>query len=177
MSLLKPFIAAAAFALASPALAQQMAADVAREFVADRTFSYRCFDGTVGSGRIFNDGSATGSIRVMGKGQTRYMHLPSNTLYVAGSQICARLKGLPFEPCFNLVRTGPDSFRGSISHLTFMYCNFNRGGVTQLARRRGTGDKPEKTEKVDKAEKIEKIEVKQPAAEAAPVGGDMQLRR
>ena len=172
MSSLKPFIIAALLAGASPAVAQQtMSADVAREFVADRTFSYRCFDGTIGSGRIFNDGSATGSIRVMGKGQTRYMHLPSNTLYVAGSQICARLKGLPFEPCFNLVRTGPDSFRGSLSHLNFMYCNFNRGGVTQLARRRGTG------EKTDKAEKpAEKVEVKQPA-DTSSAGGEMQLRR
>jgi hypothetical protein len=146
-----------------PAIAQQvMSVDVAREFVADRTFSYRCFDGTVGSGRIFKDGSASGSIRVMGKGQTRYLHLPTNTLYAAGSQICARLKGLPFEPCFNLVRTGPESFRGSISHLNFMYCNFNRGGVTQLARRRGTGEKTENSEK--------------PAA-ATATSDEMKLRR
>jgi hypothetical protein len=170
MSRLKPIITAVLLVASTPVLAQQtMSADVAREFVADRTFSYQCFDGTIGSGRIFNDGSASGSIKVMGKGQTRFLHLPTNTLYVAGSQICARLKGLPFEPCFNLVRTGPDSFRGSISHLTFMYCNFNRGGVTQLARRRGTG---ENTQKTEKAEKIE-----QKPAEASSVGGDMQLRR
>lgn len=172
MSLLKPILTVVLLAASTPALAQQqaMSADIAREFVADRTFSYQCFDGTVGSGRIYNDGSAAGSIRVMGKGQTRFLHLPTNTLYVAGSQICARLKGLPFEPCFNLVRTGPDSFRGSISHLTFMYCNFNRGGVTQLARRRGTG------EKIQKTEKAEKIEVKQPT-ETSSSGGEMQLRR
>ncbi len=94
----------------------------------------------------------------MGRGQTRYMRLPPNTLYLAGSQVCARLKGLPFEPCFNLVKTGPDSFRGSISHMSFMYCDFNRGSVLQLARRRGSGEQKTKP------------------AEASSVG-EMQLRR
>ncbi|HLL27970.1 MAG TPA: hypothetical protein VKT73_10045 [Xanthobacteraceae bacterium] len=138
-----------------------MSADQAREFVAGGLFSYRCFDGTVGAGKIFTDGSATGSIRVMGRGQNRYVQLPPNTLYLAGSQVCAHLKGLPFEPCFNLVKTGPDSFRGSISQMNFMYCDFSRGSVLQLARRRGTGEtKPEHK-----------------PAEASSIGGDMQLRR
>jgi hypothetical protein len=157
----KRSIFTAIFLLAAfSAQAQTMTAEQAKEFVAGGLFSYRCFDGTHGAGRIFTDGSATGSIRVMGRGQTRYMQLPPNTLYLAGSQVCARLKGLPFEPCFNLVKTGTDSFRGSISRMSFMYCDFNRGSVLQLARRRGTGE--------------QKIEHK--PAEASSVG-DMQLRR
>jgi hypothetical protein len=161
MLLKQPIFAAALLLAASTAHAQTMTAEQAKEFVSGGLFSYRCFDGTHGGGRIFTDGSASGSIRVMGRGQTRYMRLPPNTLYLAGSQVCARLKGLPFEPCFNLVKTGADSFRGSISHMSFMYCDFNRGSVLQLARRRGSGE--QKTERKP--------------AEAQSVGGDMQLRR
>lgn len=160
MLLKQPIFAAALLLAASSAHAQTMTAEQAREFVSGGLFSYRCFDGTHGGGRIFTDGSASGSIRVMGRGQTRYMRLPPNTLYLAGSQVCARLKGLPFEPCFNLVKTGADSFRGSISHMSFMYCDFNRGSVLQLARRRGSGE--QKTERKP--------------AEASSVG-EMQLRR
>ena len=156
------FATALLFAAAS-AEAQTMTVEQAKEFVAGGLFSYRCFDGTYGAGRIFVNGGAAGSIRVMGRGQTRYIQLPPNTLYIAGSQVCARLKGLPFEPCFNLTKTGPDSFRGSISHMGFMHCDFNRGSVLQLARRRGTGGEAGE----QKAEK---------PAEAKAVGGDMQLR-
>jgi hypothetical protein len=156
----KRSILAAIFLLAvSNAQAQTMTAEQAKEFVSGGLFSYRCFDGTYGSGKIFSDGSAVGSIRVTGRGQARYMQLPSNTLYLAGSQVCARLKGLPFEPCFNLTKTGADSFRGSISHMSFMYCDFNRGSVIQLARRRGTGE--------------QKTEHKPAEANST---GDMQLR-
>ena len=160
MLLKQPIFAAALLLAASSAQAQTMTAEQAREFVSGGLFSYRCFDGTNGGGRIFTDGSASGSIRVTGRGQTRYMRLPPNTLYLAGSQVCARLKGLPFEPCFNLVKTGADSFRGSISHMSFMYCDFNGGSVLQLARRRGSGE--QKTERKP--------------AEASSVG-EMQLRR
>jgi hypothetical protein len=157
----QPIFAAIFLFAVSSAQAQTMTAEQAKEFVSGGLFSYRCFDGTNGGGRIFSDGSAVGSIRVTGRGQTRYMQLPPNTLYLAGSQVCARLKGLPFEPCFNLTKTGSDSFRGSISHMGFMYCDFHRGGsVLQLARRRGTGE--QKTERKP--------------AEASSVG-DMQLRR
>jgi hypothetical protein len=158
----RPILAAIFLFVASSAQAQTMTAEQAKEFVSGGLFSYRCFDGTNGAGRIFTDGSALGSIRVTGRGQTRYMQLPPNTLYVTGSQVCAHLKGLPFEPCFNLVKTGTNSFRGSLSQMSFMYCDFNKGGsVLQLARRRGTGE--------------QKSEHK--PAEASSVGGDMQLRR
>jgi hypothetical protein len=173
----------AAFMLASaPVEAQEtMTADMAREFVIGRFFTYRCFDGTYGSGRIESDGGAAGTIRVTGKGASHYLRLPTNTLYVLGNQVCARLRGLPFEPCFNLTKTGPDSFRGSLSSMNFMYCNFERkGGASQLARRRGTASKHEK--KAEKAEKkTEEVAEKKPEAksESKPTAdstSDMKLR-
>ena len=36
------------------------------------------------------------------------------------------MRGLPFQPCFNLERTSDVSFRGSISGLGFAYCEFTR---------------------------------------------------
>jgi hypothetical protein len=46
---------------------------------------------------------------------------------VKGNAVCATLKGLSFEPCFNLDRTGDQSFRGSLSGLGgFMSCDFVR---------------------------------------------------
>jgi len=160
MPIKRPILTAIFLLAAAGAQAQTMTAEQAKDFVSGGLFSYRCFDGTNGAGRIFTDGSALGSIRVTGRGQTRYMQLPPNTLYVTGSQVCARLKGLPFEPCFNLVKTGANSFRGSISHMSFMYCDFNKGSaVIQLARRRGAGEKTE-----------------QKPAEASSTS-DMQLRR
>ncbi|GEM_PF-1279340 len=176
-----------AFLFASaPALAQEvMTADMAREFVIGRFFTYQCFDGTYGSGRIEGDGSAAGTIRVTGKGVSHYLRLPSNTLYVLGNQVCARLKGLPFEPCFNLVKTGPDSFRGSLSNMNFMYCTFERkGGAVQLARRRGTGEKTEKKIEKKTEHKTEEVAEKKPTevkTEAKPASDapadDLKLRR
>ena len=157
-----------------------MTAAEAREFVSGAMFSYRCFDGTYGAGRIFGDGSAAGSIRVTGRGQTRYLQLPTNTLYLAGAQVCARLKGLPFEPCFNLTKTGPESFRGSISHMNFMYCDFRKGSVLQLARRRGAHEakaEPDRAEHPKTEQKPAETKAEQKPAEAKPAGGDMQLRR
>lgn len=154
--LLTAFLFASANA---PALAQEaMTADMAREFVIGRFFTYHCFDGTYGSGRIEVDGSAAGTIRVTGKGSSHFLRLPTNTLYVLGNQVCARLRGLPFEPCFNLVKTGPETFRGSLSNMNFMYCVFERkGGASQLARRRGTGAKHgKKSEKKAEEKKNEK---------------------
>lgn len=121
----------------SPAVAEEaMTASTAQKFVAGKHFSYICFDGTAGSGRVFSDGSARGTIRPGGEGETRHMRLPSGTLYVSGDRICANLRGLPFQPCFNLTKLSDTAFRGSVSGLGFMYCEFDRGGETQIARRR-----------------------------------------
>lgn len=122
---------------ATPATAQEvMNASTAQKFVAGKHFSYSCFDGTEGSGRIFSDGSASGTIRPGGSGGLRHMRLPAGTLYVEGERICANLKGLPFQPCFSLTKTSDSGFRGAISGMGFMYCEFERGEKTQIARRR-----------------------------------------
>ncbi len=122
---------------AAPAGAQQvMTADMAKDFVAGKLFSFRCFEGTHGRGHIFADGSASGQIRFAGTSQVRSLRVPEGTLYVAGAQICATLRGLPFDPCFTLWRTGAKSFRGAFAHMKYMYCDFTREGRTLLARRR-----------------------------------------
>ena len=115
-----------------------MSAKTARAFVAGKMFSYQCFDGTTGVGRINNDGSAAGTIRIAGKDPTRYVRLPVNTLYESGEQICATLKGLPFTPCFNLTKTSEYSFRGVVSGMGFMYCDFVRGGRPTATKRTRT---------------------------------------
>jgi hypothetical protein len=56
----------------------------------------------------------------------RYALLPPGTLRVKGESVCASLRGLPIEPCFNLKRISETSFRGSVSGLGFAYCEFIR---------------------------------------------------
>ena len=111
---------------AVPALAGEMSADEARRFVIGKMFSYTCFEGTRGQGRVHPDGSVVGSIQFRGEGQMRYAALPAGTLRVKGESVCASLRGLPIQPCFNLERTSEVSFRGSVSGLGFAYCEFTR---------------------------------------------------
>ena len=40
----------------TPVLAEPLNADAARRFVAGKLFSFTCFEGSTGSGRIFKDG-------------------------------------------------------------------------------------------------------------------------
>jgi len=131
---------------AAPAIAGEMTAEEARHFVVGNKFSYSCFEGTRGQGRVFADGSVVGSIQFQGHGRVRYATLPAGTLRVRGRSVCASLRGLPVRPCFNLVRLSDDRFRGSVSGLGFAYCDFTRradrthvaseaGGVTPLALR------------------------------------------
>ena len=118
------FLAVAFSAL--PANAQQMSASEARHFVVGKHFAYNCFEGTRGAGRIGENGAVAGTIQFRGNGATRYAMLPANTLYVTGDRICATVKGVPFQPCFNLIKTSANSFRGSVSGLGFAYCDFVR---------------------------------------------------
>jgi hypothetical protein len=111
---------------AVPAMAGEMSGEEARRFVAGKMFTYTCFEGTRGQGRIFADGSVVGSIQIRGSGQVRYAALPPGTLRVKGEAVCASLRGLPVEPCFNLERIDSNSFRGSISGLGFASCEFVR---------------------------------------------------
>lgn len=115
-------------ALTAPAFADPMNATEARKFVANKLFAFTCFDGTKGVGRVYEDGSAAGSVQFSGTSQLRHMRLPHNTLQVRGESICASIKGLPFEPCFNLNKSSPVSFRGAVSGLGFAYCDFQRQG-------------------------------------------------
>src|SRR6185503_16927125 len=98
----------------------------AKAFVADRLFSYTCFEGTSGTGRIHADGSVVGSIRVRGEGPQRFVSLPTNTIRVTPSSICASVRGVPFQPCFKVEKIDNHTFRGSISGFGFAYCDFKQ---------------------------------------------------
>jgi len=119
--------------VAVPAVAGEMSAEEARRFVIGKMFNYTCFEGTRGLGRVNADGSVTGSIQFQGSGEVRHAYLPANTLQVKGESVCASLRGLPMQPCFNLERTSANSFRGSVSGLGFAYCDFTRHGRTTVA--------------------------------------------
>ena len=69
---------------AVPAVAGEMSADEARRFVIGKLFTYTCFEGTRGQGRVHADGSVVGSIQFQGSGPVRYAALPAGTLRVKG---------------------------------------------------------------------------------------------
>ena len=118
--------AVTASALIGPAMAGAMNADEARKFVAGKVFAFSCFDGTRGAGRILDDMGATGAVQFSGSGPIRHLRLPGNTLQIRGQAVCASLRGMPFEPCFKVEQTDAKSFRGSLSVLSFAYCDFTR---------------------------------------------------
>ena len=70
-----------------PVAAGMMTADEAKRFTAGKVFAFTCFDGTRGAGRVFDDGSAAGSVQFSGSGPTRYMRLPGATLQAWASPI------------------------------------------------------------------------------------------
>jgi hypothetical protein len=116
-----------------PALAGMMSAEEARRFVAGKVFAFTCFDGTRGAGRILDDMGAAGAVQFSGSGPIKHIRLPGNTLQVRGQAVCASLRGLPFEPCFNLDKMDDRSFRGSVSGMGFAYCDFrHQGGGQQM---------------------------------------------
>jgi hypothetical protein len=119
-------------AMIVPALAGQMTADEARKYVSGKVFAFTCFDGTRGAGRILDDGGAAGAVQFSGSGPVRHIRLPGNTLQVRGQAVCASIKGLPFDPCFNLDRKDERSFRGSVSGMGFAYCDFRHQGAAQM---------------------------------------------
>src|ERR1700709_1578258 len=133
-SMLARFVlgAVAAGAVILPALAGQMNADEARKFVSGKVFAFTCFDGTRGAGRVLDDGGAAGAVQFAGAGPVRHMRLPGNTLQVRGQAVCASIKGIPFEPCFNIVKNDERSFHGSVSGMNFAYCDFNHQGGKQM---------------------------------------------
>ena len=124
--------AVTAGAMIVPALAGMMNADEARRFVAGKVFAFTCFDGTRGAGRVLDDLGAAGSIQFSGAGPVRHVRLPGNTLQIRGQAVCASIKGLPFEPCFNLDKRDERTFRGSVSGMGFAYCDFRHQGAAQM---------------------------------------------
>src|SRR5205823_12540537 len=124
--------ALAAGAVMAPALAGQMNADEARKFVAGKVFAFTCFDGTRGAGRVLDDGGAAGAVQFAGSGPMRHLRLPGNTLQVRGQAVCASIRGIPFEPCFNLDKKDDRNFRGSVSGMGFAYCDFRHQGGAQM---------------------------------------------
>lgn len=118
------------------ALAEDLTPQQARAFVVGKLFSYTCFEGTAGSGRIFADGSVVGTVRFRGQGETRFATLPAGTIRVDGASMCAHLAGLPITPCFRVQKLSYHSFRGSLSGLGFAYCDFyQRNPRTELLSR------------------------------------------
>jgi hypothetical protein len=159
----------------APAIAgQTMSADEARRFVAGKVFAFTCFDGTRGAGRILDDGGAAGSVQFAGAGPTRHLRLPGNTLQVRGQAVCASLKGIPFEPCFNLVKNTERSFRGSVSGMGFAYCDFRHQGVGHMLMARAVSRPrslaaPEQTRSADASHTEISARVETPRVESARI--------
>ena len=187
--------AVATGAMIMPALAGMMTADEARKFVAGKVFTFTCFDGTRGAGRILDDMGAAGAVQFSGSGPIRHIRLPGNTLQIRGQSVCASLRGLPFEPCFNLDKTSEVSFRGSVSGMGFAYCDFHHQGASQMlmaravarprshrvghpgsiGQSRGEVTARAETPRVESS-KLEPVKL-QPKAEATRPDGASELRR
>src|SRR5260370_9678804 len=92
-------------------------------------------------GRIYGDGSVIGTVQLNGSGPLKSVWLPAGTLRVKGNAICASLKGMSFEPCFNISRTGAESFRGAVNGLGMVaYCDFTRRAGVAALRLRPSSD-------------------------------------
>ena len=146
--------AVTAAATVAPAIAGSMTADEARRFVAGKVFAFTCFDGTRGAGRILDDLGAAGAVQFSGAGAVRRIRLPGNTLQIRGQNVCASLKGIPFEPCFNLEKIDERSFRGSVSGMGFAYCDFHHQGGNQMLMARAVA-RPRSQHRVDQTGSIE----------------------
>jgi hypothetical protein len=127
-------LATAGAVTATAAMAGQLRPDEARRFVAGKLFSYTCFDGTSGIGRIHADGSVIGTIQTRGRA-ARFVAMPRGTIRVTTGSICASLRGSLIQPCFDVVKTSSISFRGSISGLGFAYCDFVRHNPRPIVKR------------------------------------------
>lgn len=124
--LVRVIIVLASVLAAGPSSAEQLNPDAAKRFVIGKLFAFNCFEGTRGAGRIYSDGSVAGSIQLRGAGPVRFVTLPAGTVREKSGAVCASVRGLPIEPCFDVNRTNTYSFRGSVSGLNFAYCDFTR---------------------------------------------------
>lgn len=121
-------VALAGLAMTLPAVADELKPAQAERFIVGKTFAFNCFEGTTGAGRVHADGSVAGTVQMQGQGPLRHAALPAGTLQARGERVCASVKGMPFEPCFNLQQTSAQSFRGTISGFGFAYCDFTHRG-------------------------------------------------
>jgi hypothetical protein len=172
--------AVTAGAVIVPAMAGMMNADEARKFVAGKVFAFTCFDGTRGAGRILDDMGAAGAVQFAGAGPVRHLRLPGNTLQVRGQAICAAIKGIPFEPCFNLDKKDERSFRGSVSGMGFAYCDFHHQGAAQMLMARAVAHPrslrpPERTGSVEVSARVETPPVE--SARIEPVKSETKSER
>jgi len=125
--MLRLTVLCASLLAACPAVvAEEMGPEQARAFVVGKLFHYTCFDGTAGMGRIFADGSVVGTVQAPGRKVAQFTVLPPGTIRVSGRQVCAHLAGFPIDPCFKLEKLSYHSFRGSLSALSFAYCDFHQ---------------------------------------------------
>ena len=168
--------AVTAAAVIAPAVAGQMTADEARRFVNGKVFAFTCFDGTRGAGRFLDDMGAAGAVQFAGAGPVRHLRLPGNTLQVRGQAVCAAIKGIPFEPCFNLDKKDERSFRGSVSGMGFAYCDFRHQGAAQMLMARAVArprslHPPERTGSVEVTARVETPQVE--SARIEPVKSEV----
>jgi hypothetical protein len=174
--------AVVAGAAIAPALAGQMNAEEARRFVSGKVFAFTCFDGTRGAGRVLDDFGAAGAVQFSGAGPIRHVRLPGNTLQIRGQAVCASIKGIPFEPCFNLDKRDERSFRGSVSGMSFAYCDFHHQGATQMLMARAAAHPrslrpPERTGSVEVSSRVETPPVESAKIEPVKPESAPQLRR
>jgi len=141
-----------------PALAGSMTADEARKFVMGKVFAFTCVDGTRGAGRLLEDMGASGAVQFNGSGPVRHIRLPGNTVQIRGQAVCASIRGMPFEPCFNLDKKDDVSFRGSVSGLGFAYCDFRHQGGTQMLMARAAA-RPRALRRTDYTGSVSQTEV------------------
>jgi hypothetical protein len=115
---------------AMPVAAGNMGADEARRFVVGNPFSFTCFEGTSGEGRVNGDRFGWRCDPLGGSGVPQNATLPPGTLRVRDDAICALISGLTFEVCFDVDRTGAKSFRGSVAAMSpLASCHFINSGL------------------------------------------------
>src|SRR2546423_7678431 len=83
--LMRVAVVVAGVLAAVPALAGSMNADEARRFVIGKVFSFNCFEGTSGAGRVHPDGAVTGMVRFGGTSGTTYVTLSHWTVRFLGA--------------------------------------------------------------------------------------------
>jgi hypothetical protein len=110
--------------VAMSASAAELKPDEAKRFIAGKVFSYRCFDGTTGRGRIDANGSVLGTIQADASAPPRVIALPVGTIRVQSDSICASVPQALIQPCFTVTQIDSRSFRGAIAGLPLAYCDF-----------------------------------------------------